>query len=361
VDPASVPLDWETAGVAVAPESGPVPVDAEELEAAGAALEGPEAPTPEQRRQEILSALTRLRRGLEAPARLFSLLSEELGFTRAALLLYDPLRMVFAPWAACGYDPTTLQRLRIPLGYSDAFNTLAAGETLRLSQEGDLAQLRAFFSFREFSALRYALLVPFVHGSKWIAILLVTDQRADPLDNDPGLYRSIAERAAELLYEARERHLEALTKDPAHLDSVRQELLARRSALARLVVRCAVSSAANQLPLLAMRLDFREVFAAVLRSAPALDPFRLREDVYAVVLALVSSVGTAAQLDSEHLLVLIHGMEPSDPELLLRHLEGVLKRYFPTLAEHQELGLHPELRSWSGPPEQAEEILESFD
>ena len=110
-----------------------------------------------------------------------------------------------------------------------------------------------------------------------------------------------------------------------------------------------------------LRLDFREVFAAVLRSAPALDPFRLREDVYGIVLAVVSSVGTAAQLGSEHLLVLIHGMEPPDPQLLLRHLEGVLKRYFPTLAERQELGLHPELRSWSGPPEQAEEILESFD
>jgi hypothetical protein len=355
-----VPLDRATAG---APQGGFPQVQVEELQAAGAPepLGAQEAAAPEQRRQEILSALTRLRRGLEAPAGLFSLLKEELGLTHSALLLYDPLRMVFAPWAACGYDPTTLQRLRIPLGYNDSFTRLASGETLRLSQETDLAQLRTLFSFRQFSSLDYAVLVPFVHAGKWVALLLITGQEASGAERDPDLYAGIAERAAELLYEARERHLEALNHDERHLEAVRHELLARPDQLVQLVTRSAEAATEGDRPLLAIRLDLRGVFAAVLHAAPALDPFRLREDLAGVLLAVASSVGTATLLGSEHLLLLIHGIEPEDPELLLRHLEGVLRQYFPTLAELPELGLHPEIRSWNGPPEQAEQILESFD
>ncbi|MBN1836777.1 MAG: hypothetical protein JW820_13060, partial [Spirochaetales bacterium] len=305
------------------------------------------------------SAVTRLRRGLEAPARLFTLLAEELGLTQAALLLYDPLRLVYAPWAACGFDPTTLQRLRIPLACSPSLNPLAAGETLFFSEEADLAQLRAFFSFREFSALRQVLLVPFVHAGKWIGILLVT-RRSDRAPGDPQFYGDISERGAELLYEARERHLETLAQDERHLDAVRQELLARPGALPELVTRAAQTALEAQRAVLAVRLDMRGVAAALLRATPALDPFRLQEDVGAVVLALASSVGTAVRLGADHLLVLIHGMGTPDPELFLRHLESVLRHYFPTLGELEGLGLNPEVRSWNGPPEHAGQILDSF-
>ncbi|MBN1835482.1 MAG: hypothetical protein JW820_06500 [Spirochaetales bacterium] len=303
--------------------------------------------------------MTRLRRGLEAPLRLFNLLKDQLGLSQSALLLYDPLRLVFAPWAACGYDPTTLQRLRIPLGFNPDVNRLAAGETLRLSEEAELAQLRSFFSFREFSSLGQVLLVPFLHAGKPLALLVVTGQPGDPA-LDPSLYSSVAERAAELLYEARGRHLELLAQDPRYLEALRRDFLAPPGALPELVTRAARTASDAERALLAIRIDLRCAVEAVHHAAPDLDAFRLQEDIGAVVLATTSTVGTAARLGAHHLLALVHSMQPPDPELFLRHLQSVLRRYFPTLGELPDLGLKPEVRSWNGPPEQAEQVLDSF-
>jgi hypothetical protein len=319
------------------------------------------ARTPEQIGQEVLSALTRLRRGFESPARLFDLLAEELGFSRAALLLYDPLRMVYAPWAGRGYDKTTVQRLRIPLGYNSTFDRLADGETLRLSEASELEQLRSFFSFREFSSLKHALLIPLMHVRKLIALLLITEQKPGPWGSDPTFYDSIAERSAELLYEARERHLEALTQDPSYLETFREELLVRPSALRDLILRRAAEAAANQTPLLAIRLTLQEVVGAVLKSVQGFESFRLREDISGIVMAIFSSVGTVARLDGDHLLVLVCTADPPDLETLTRHLESVLRYYYPSLAEHKNLGLQPEMRKWNGAADQADQILDSFD
>jgi len=315
----------------------------------------------EQRTQEILAALSRLRRGFEAPASLFELLEQELGLSKAALLLYDPLRMVFAPWASRGCDATSLRRLRIPPRYSPAVDRLAGGETLYLSEAEDLEELRGFFSFRAFSTMNQDVLLPLVHERRWIALLVITEQKATPVESDPVLLRNVANRSAEFLYEARERHLEALNQDREHLEAQRRELLAPPSALPQLLRRCSEAATANGRTLLVIRLSFHELFARVRRTMPALDAFRLREDVFRLVSALFASLGVTAAGDSEHLLVLAHAIVPPDPQILVRHLESVLGRFFPSAADKQDLELHPEVRTWSGAPEQSGQIMDTFE
>jgi hypothetical protein len=331
----------------------------------GQALEAvptaPEAWGPDERRQEVLSALTRARRGLEAPARLFQLLGDELGLRKAALLLYDPLRLVFAPWAACGYDQTTLQRLRIPMGYNGTFDRMAGGETLHFSEPSDLAQLRPLFSFREFSTLQHAVFVPFLHTRKWIAIFVSTEQSPAPWGSDPAFYATVAERAAELLYEARERHLEAVSHDGDFLESLRRELLVRPTGLRPLMRRSAEEAVANGKPFVVIRFDLRTALSVIHQAAPSFVPFRLGEDLCGMVLALFRSLGTAVRPDPDHLLLLLDQVQPTDQELLFRHLEGVLRFYFPSLADREDLGLAPQVRVWRGAPGEADQVLDSFD
>ena len=86
------------------------------LKAAAAEIVPAVAPPAPADASSILAALRALPDDVELPSRLFTVLKDALGIARGALLLYDPLRMVYAPWASCGLDQTTLHRMRISLG-----------------------------------------------------------------------------------------------------------------------------------------------------------------------------------------------------------------------------------------------------
>ena len=74
-----------------------------------------------------------LRGGVELRRAFSRCLTTLLGSAKGALLLYDPVRLVYAPWAVRGYDQTTLHRMRIPLGANNAWNAMANGLPLFLS------------------------------------------------------------------------------------------------------------------------------------------------------------------------------------------------------------------------------------
>ena len=296
--------------------------------------EGDLAGSTADKLEELLTRLSELEGGIEAPGRFFSLVKEQLELKRAARLLYDPVRMAFAPWASHGFDETTDHHLRIPLGANETMNRLAAGKVFLLSDPDTLKRFQQFFSFREFSTLEKLLLVPFIHENKFMGVLLIAEMEGDFEQSDLSGFETLAVRAAGLFYQARERHLEAAKRGiPEKPESLREN------------VRDAVQSClAAGAPPIMIRVNTADIIEKVKMRNPYIDPFRLREDIARVILSLFQSLGPVFQIDQERILILVTRTPERDPELLLYHLKATLTRLLPELADQEEIDLEEQVR-----------------
>ena len=328
--PESVPRTWGESGKSAPPKDEQPPVESKPL-------------TWAERQQRLWAGLRKIEDGIESPGRLFSLLKEELELERAALLLYDPVRMTFAPWAVHGFDETTRHRLRIPLGANEPMNRLAAGKVFLLSNPEDIQPFQQFFSFREFSTLSNLLLLPFISENKFMGLLLA----ANPVHTDLELFNTLSTRAAAQLYEAREKHLEGAKRDTPH----RPESL-RESVHAALQT----SLEKDRSPLM-IQINTSSLVQAARKRNPYIDAFRLNQDISRVVLSLFQPLGSVFQIDSERMLILVTNtaqpIQEGDHELLLYHLKATLGRLLPELAENKQIELNEQVRIPSGDMEEA--------
>jgi hypothetical protein len=319
--PEGVPRTWRESGQTAPPEEVESQAQSEPL-------------TDAEREERLWAGLREIENGIESPGRLFSLIKENLKLERAALLLYDPVHMTFAPWAVHGFDETTKHRLRIPLGANDTMNRLAAGRVFLLSSSEELQPFQQFFSFREFSTLSNLLLLPFTSESKFMGLLLSAN--ADP--KNLRLFETLASRAATHLYAARERHLEGAKRGiPQRPESLQETV---RKTLQPCVDK-------DFSPLM-IRINTAGLVEAVRKHNPYIDSFRLNQDISRIVLSLFQSLGTVFQVDSERLLILItnpaHPIQEGDYELLLYHLKATLGRLLPELAGHERIDLDEQVR-----------------
>lgn len=302
------------------------------------------AGSPADKLEELLTRLSELEDGIEAPGRFFALVKEQLNLKRAALLLYDPVRMIFAPWAAHGFDETTNHHLRIPLGANETMNRLAAGKVFFLSDPDTLKRFQQFFSFREFSTLENLLLVPFIHENKFMGVLVIAEMEGDFSQSGLSGFETLAVRAAGLFYQARERRLETAKRGiPEKPGSLRES------------VRDAVQSClAAGAPPIMIGVNTADIIEKVKKRIPYIDPFRLREDIARVILSLFQSLGPVFQIDQERILILVTLTPERDPGLLLYHLKATLTRLLPELADQEEIDLEERVRI---PGANVEEVL----
>ena len=319
--PETVPRTWRESGRSAPGETVATPPESAQL-------------TEAERRERLWAGLREIENGIDSPGRLFSLMKEQLKLDRAALLLYDPVRMVFAPWAVHGFDETTNHRLRIPLGANDTMNRLASGKVYFLSGPEQLQPFQQFFSYREFSTLTNLLLVPFIHESKFMGLLL--SAASDQTDLD--VFAALAEQAARHLYQARERHLEGAKRGAPEQPGALRETV-------RAVLQPCVDRGFS--PLL-IRVDTATLTESVQKRNPFIDPFRLNQDIARVVLSLFQSLGSVFQVGRERILIVVTNIaqpiQEGDCELLLYHLKTTLGRLLPELAEQDGIYLDEQIR-----------------
>jgi hypothetical protein len=235
---------------------------------------------------EMLTAIASLRGGMELPSRLFSALTSLLGARKAAFLLYDPVRLVYAPWAFRGFDQTTLHRMRIPLGANEAWNALANGRPLILREPQPLSQFQPFFSSREFSSIERLVLVPFIAEEKLVAVFLITSMDS-PLATDDELVECLA-RAAEAgaprVQEARAARVAAAVSSGS-----RPEAVSPQDEMSRFLETVGASRSA----VLLVALSLEDFSRGVLLSHHDLDPFRLHEDLVFFLGSFLADIGRA--------------------------------------------------------------------
>ena len=274
----------------------------------------------EELTREILSAIGSLPDGVELPSQLFTTLVSRLSIEKGALLLYDPLRLVYAPWASHGYDQTTLHRMRISLGANSSFNALANGMPLVIRDAPSLAAYQQFFSAREFSSLSRIILTPFIAEQKLIGVLLLTVVKP-PLDGDDELLSClarIAEAGSLQVQKTREERRNRAGAQGLRATASPEEDAARYAA---------VFGAAGA-KILFLSLSLEEYAKRIIAAHQHLDPFRLHEDLHYFLGAFVADLGTAIPIRQGLFIVALQGLDAADLDLFLHQLSSFLHGLF---------------------------------
>jgi hypothetical protein len=278
------------------------------------------AADPQKLILDILKALGALHDGVELPSELFSLLIARLGIRKGALLLFDPLRMVYAPWAARGYDPTTMHRMRISLGATESWNALANGAPLLLGDPATIAPYQPYFSSREYSSISRLLLTPFIAEEKLIAVLLASDLAA-PFPGDQELLQCLAQvsqACSNRVYAARAARLAGAGIDIARPGASTGDETSRFIA--------ALGSAAPRILLMSLSLeDFTRSIAAVHEH---LDPFRLHEDLTYFLGTFLADVGRIMTLGQGRFIVGLSEFDRKNLDLFLHQMMLFLRGLF---------------------------------
>jgi hypothetical protein len=269
--------------------------------------------------EQIIKAMAALPQGVEIPSELFSLLVERLSIARGALLLFDPVRSVYAPWASVGYDQTTLHRMRIALGANASFNALANGAPLSVSEAASLAAYQPYFSSREFSGLSRILLAPFIAEQKLIGVLLVTEASPN-LDGDEDFLSCLARLAQAgsiQVQKAREEKLQRAGAQGLRPGASPVEEASRF-----------LSTVSPKAQVLFFSLSLEEYARKIVSAHAHLDAFRLAEDLQYFLGAFVSDIGTAIPLRQGLTLVGLQAFDAADMDLFLHQLTVYLEGLF---------------------------------
>jgi hypothetical protein len=297
--------------------------------------------------EEILTAVSALRAGVELPSRLFTALTSFLGARKAAFLLYDPVRLVYAPWALRGYDQTTLHRMRIPLGANEAWNALANGRPLVVVGAQSLAQFQQFFSSREFASVSRLVLVPFIADEKLVAVFLVTDMDS-PFPTEDALVEALsraAEAGAPRVQEARAARIAAAVSSGS-----RPEAVFPQDESARFLEAVGASRA----KVLLVALSLEEFSKKVLGTHQDLDPFRLHEDLLFFLGSFLADVGRVLPVRQGRFILALPEFDPGVLDVfshqLALFLHGLLGN-----GEARDFGVSPRiLRSSTWPEDGAD-------
>ena len=310
-EPSTEPLPFQT--VTEAPTATEAPA-AEPIAPAEAIVD------PQKLTLDILGSLKSLPDGVELPSQLFSLLIARLGIQKGALLLFDPLRMVYAPWASRGYDPTTTHRMRISLGASESWNALANGSPMLLTDPPALAAYQPYFSSRESSSVSRLLLVPFIAEEKLIAVLLVTDL-ASPFSDDQGLLQCLSQVSREgsnRVYAARASRLTDAGIVAARPDASPGDEASRFIS--------ALGTASPRILLLSLSLE--DFSRSVTTAHEHLDPFRLHEDLTYFLGSFLADVGRIMAVRQGRFIVGLPEFNEKDLDLFLHQMMAFLHGLF---------------------------------
>ena len=265
--------------------------------------------------EELLTAISTLRPGMELPSRMFTALTTLVGARKAAFLLYDPVRLVYAPWAMRGYDQTTLRRMRIPLGANEAWNALANGRPLVLAGP-TISQFQQFFSVREIAGVTRLILVPFIAEDRLIGVFLITDLDS-PVATDDELVECLArasEAGAPRVQEARAARVAAAVSSGA-----RPEAVSPKDETSKFLEAMDTPGAA-QSSILLLSLSLEDFSRGVLLSHHDLEPFRLHEDLVFFLGSFLADIGRALPIRQGRFVLALPGFDQSSLDVLSHQL-----------------------------------------
>ena len=258
----------------------------------------------------VLSRLKKLKAGIETPGRVFSLLKEEISFEKGSLLLEDTALSTYIPWALTGYDKTTAHRLRFP---TELLESLFVEETLspKILDKIDTVNLKQYFSIREYGLLERILLHPFSHDGIMVGFLLIAETNNTPnLEELRFTLHELSPHISTILYKSRKEILHNIPsvsgkKDNNSVKEIVEELkLYREKGKHTLLLTFSIDKAV-------------QLLHDKIKDA---DPFRFRQDIYAILSTMISDSGGVWRINSGTLLLLFSGTAIHDEKLIIHQL-----------------------------------------
>ena len=303
-----------------AEESRPREPAAEKIRPPKTVQKAREKQDPEEAARDMVAAIQALPDGLELPSQLFSALAEQLSIEKGAFLLFDPIRLVYAPWASLGYDQTTLHRMRIPLGANESFKALANGSPVLVEDASTRGAYEQYFSAREFSSLARILLTPFITAEKLVGVLLLTALKP-PFAGDAELLqclKAIADAGSPRVQKAREKKLRRADSPPVRSGGTPEAEISRYIS--------SFGSAGARILVLALSLE--EYSRKIIAAHAHLDPFRLHEDLHYFLDSFVADLGLAVPIRQGLFAVALENFDAADLDLFLHQLSSFLHGLF---------------------------------
>ena len=259
-----------------------------------------------------------LPRSIQFPAHYFTLLTDNLQFEKAALLLPDHDSGFYVPWAAAGFDTTTLHRMRVST--EDAQELLSRSPAGYVWQGDDLARIAPYLSRRETTTIRQVLVFPIGNSEATDALLIVA---ASPyLESGQEFLRvilaAIAEPSARAIAHNRSRVTRRLASAVVFkLEDI--ETIADR-----------ITSRVDQ-PIIVAALEIGDAISQISTTNAHIDRFRVRRDILQIVASLFATTASTIDAGTQKALLLIHSDAVEDVELIAHHISASLHHLMPEL------------------------------
>lgn len=288
----------------------------------------PDGPTPVDQKA-LLERMGGIPRGLEAAGYAFSILKETLHLHKAAMLLNDAPRDVFAPWALCGFDETTARRLRLPVDLLDRYARLREGEALVIERTAGMPDVQELFSSREYDTLERIVILPFCHQERLVSLLLVadSDHRLDRRFFLEEFSQRVAPATAEILSQSRDEKL----PEPTDVS------LASNTPLREEISQLERRATAENTALLIVRMSIGRLVEHLCRMNTYIEKYRLRQDLLMILGTMISGLGRVRTLDPDRVLFLVHEIDEPDGDLLVHQVSGMLAWFFPEAGDMSEV------------------------
>ncbi len=281
---------------------------------------------PEHARAALAAEILRTTTGLQAPGVYLDLLCEKLSVTRAAVLVRASGEDVYVPWAARGFDRTTLRHLRLDHGIIDEA-TATDHLVIDITGKDRLEEYRRLFSMREFSLIDRIILALVLLEGEVVAVLFVVASDSDPVDADlPEALGQLHDSESGSLFAKREAILSRLLAHPPMDQNSVEDYLGELINTSR----------ERQTPLIVVQIPLSLLLDGVQHEVSSLDRFRLATDLHAVVATLGADIATSRLMAEEETILLFLTDPDSDPQLAGQQI---------TRALHHALAL-----PWEGDP-----------
>jgi len=268
--------------------------------------------------QNIFNSIEKIPGNLEFPCHLFSLLKEQLNFSKSALYLSSHYKQEFLPWTQSGLALNELKYLT--LGPKSAVIQLIQNKSYEIIEQAHL------FQGLDSQKISPLILIPFIYNNNIIAILAVFQIaiHADGIQIFLNFLADFTQKTAKTIYHKRQFQLNSLMKnDYGKYNNTSQA--------ARILYK---ECEDLEISLYLLDISLGTLLEKVKQRNKYIDVYRFQDDMLLFLNSLLAHLGTVFSQKENELLFMVKGYKTLNPEILLHQTYLSLHNFFKEISQN---------------------------
>ena len=303
--------------------------------------------------EKILEQLKRWRQtllnkeiGFDIFNQIFKDLVSILNIEKGLLLTYNRMDNSYIPWAAKGYDKTTLGRFRFSV--NEIQDLTGKEKSAVILPQKKITPFKPYLSMKDLSLMEQLMIIPFFHNGNFHAYLFISESPMLKFDGTKifELLKIISE-AGRFIYINRESRFEHLNLPPRFLvpDQKEEILNYIESHAVEVLYLC-------RLPLGSFLNEMKKIFPYTQEDA-------VKSDCLFFFSTFLNDTGAVFDIPGQEILMIIKQNRFPDRELLFHQISLAMKNIYTELV--QTPGMIPDIQIINGPDRKKNgAILESL-